>query len=160
MSFKKMIKYAGTLIVLGIAGLLLIQLIPINTTNPPVVREPNWDNAQTRDLAQRACFDCHSNETVWPAYSKIAPISWVVMNHVVEGRQKLNFSNWHPREQNEAIEAIIEGSMPPLYYTATHPTARLTASEKQALIDGLRATIQNSQNIPSVGTDAISSVQQ
>jgi len=120
------------------------------------VREPNWDSPQTRDLAKRACFDCHSNETVWPTYAKIAPISWIVANHVSEGRRELNFSNWHPREQNEAIETIIEGSMPPLYYTATHPAARLSAAEKQALIDGLQKTIRNSQNLSPAGAEAIS----
>lgn len=159
MSFRNILKYAGIIIGIGLIGFIAIQFIPIDTTNPPVVREPNWDSPQTRDLAKRACFDCHSNETVWPPYSKIAPISWIVTNHVVEGRRELNFSNWHPREQNEAIETIIEGSMPPLYYTATHPAARLSAAEKQALIDGLQKTIRNSQNLSPAGVEAISRVQ-
>ena len=63
-------------------------------TNPPVKAEPAWDSAETRALAKRACFDCHSNETVWPIYSRVAPVSWLVTRHVVEGREKLNFSEW------------------------------------------------------------------
>lgn len=68
------------------------RLLPVARSNPPVTREVQWDSTQIRALAQRACFDCHSNETVWPWYSYIAPISLRVADHVQEGRQKLNFS--------------------------------------------------------------------
>ena len=76
--------------------LLLIQLVPVwlFQTNPPVVAEPAWNSPQTRTLTQRACFDCHSNETQWPLYSRIAPISWLVTLDVVRGRRQLNFSTW------------------------------------------------------------------
>ncbi len=85
----------GSLLVL-LAGFLLIQLVPYgrNHTNPPVLQEPNWDSPQTRALAQRACFDCHSNETEWPWYSHVAPVSWLVQRDVEEGREKVNFSTW------------------------------------------------------------------
>jgi|KBSSwiStaDraftv2_1062776.scaffolds.fasta_scaffold2015676_1 Haem-binding domain len=75
--------------------LLLIQLVPVwlFQTNPPVVAEPAWDSPQTRALAQRACFDCHSNETQWPLYSRIAPVSWLITSDVIRGR-RLNFSTW------------------------------------------------------------------
>ena len=65
---------------LAIGGLfVLIQLVRFgrNHTNPPVAQEPSWDSTETRALAERACFDCHSNETVWPWYSNIAPVSWL-----------------------------------------------------------------------------------
>jgi len=73
-------KIVISLIIIVIALLLLIQLIPYgkNHTNPTVVGQPKWDSQQTRDLAKRACFDCHSNETIWPWYSNVAPISWLV----------------------------------------------------------------------------------
>jgi mono/diheme cytochrome c family protein len=144
---KKIVKLAGLVVILGIGGFLLIQLVPYgrNHTNPPVLSEPNWDSPQTRELAQRACFDCHSNETVWPWYSNIAPLSWLVQNDTNEGREKLNFSTWdnggRGEEPGEAIETISEGEMPMPVYLITHPAARLTPAEKQALIDGLRATI-------------------
>lgn len=141
---KRIIKIG---LIVGIGGFVLIQLVPYgrNHSNPPVLSEPNWDSPQTRELAQRACFDCHSNETVWPWYSNVAPISWLVQHDTDEGRQHLNFSTWNNggkgREPGEAIESIANGWMPPSVFLITHPEARLTAAEKQALMDGLRATI-------------------
>src|SRR5574340_945670 len=78
----------ATLVVL--AGFLLIQLVPYgrNHTNPPVTGEPRWDSPQTRALAARACFDCHSNETKWRWYSNIAPISWLIQRDVDSGRAR------------------------------------------------------------------------
>lgn len=125
------------------AGFLLIQVVPYGRAheNPPVVSEPNWDSTQTRDLAARACFDCHSNETVWPWYSNIAPVSWLVQHDVDEGRAYLNFSDWaKAQEVDEMGEVVGEGEMPPSQFLITHPEARLTDAERAALINGLRAT--------------------
>ena len=131
--WKKALIYGVIAIV---AIFLLIQLIPFGRdhTNPPVVKEPNWDSQQTRDLAKRACFDCHSNETVWPWYSKIAPISWLVANDTYDGRSRLNFSEWGVPRTNlrreggeggegvrEAGQSVLEGQMPPAIYYPTHP---------------------------------------
>ncbi len=121
---------------------LVIQLVPIGRehANPPVLSEPNWDSPATRDLVKRACFDCHSNETVWPWYSNIAPVSWLVYNDVMEGRQNMNFSEWSQggsQDIGEIREILQEGEMPPFQYLLLHPEAKLTASERQALIDGL-----------------------
>jgi mono/diheme cytochrome c family protein len=141
---KRIVKIAA---LVGVGGFLLIQLVPYgrNHSNPAVVGEPNWDSPQTRELAQRACFDCHSNETVWPWYSNVAPVSWLVQHDTEEGREHLNFSTWNNggqgREPEEAIEAIAEGEMPMPVYLITHSDARLTPTEKQALMEGLRATI-------------------
>jgi len=131
-------------IVILIVGFVLIQLVPYgrNHTNPPVQAEPQWDSPETRALAKRACFDCHSNETVWPWYSNIAPISWLTQRDVDEGRQKLNFSEWNrPQKADEVIEVIQKGEMPPKIYLLTHPQARLTQAEKEKLIRGLQATL-------------------
>jgi hypothetical protein len=135
------------LIVLAVlvGGFLLIQLVPYGHqhTNPPVVSEPNWDSPQTRELAKRACFDCHSNETIWPWYSNVAPMSWLVQQDVDEGRRYLNFSDWgRVREANEIPEAIQSGYMPPAKFLINHPEARLTQAEKDALISGMQATIR------------------
>lgn len=138
-------------IAIAIIGfIVLIQLVPawLWQTNPPVVAEPNWDSPETRALAVRACFDCHSNETAWPWYSKVAPISWLVTRHVVEGRQKLNFSEWgigrsRPGEAaEESAELIQRGEMPTKDYLLIHPSARLTDAEKQQLIKGLQASLR------------------
>ena len=129
----------------GVLGLfVLIQLVPYGRDhqNPDVVAEPSWDSPQTRDLAVRACFDCHSNETTWPWYSSIAPLSWLIQRDVDEGRERLNFSEWNRRQRSgESAETVREGEMPPPYYTVTHPNARLSDSEMQALAQGLTASL-------------------
>jgi hypothetical protein len=128
-------------VVIGIFSLaLLIQLIPLpgRGNNPTVVAEPNWDTSQTRTLAKRACFDCHSYETNWPWYSYIAPLSWLVYGDVMEGRSRLNFSEWdQPQIGVDEITSIIqEGEMPPAIYLPMHPTAHLTNIEKEQLVSG------------------------
>jgi cytochrome c551/c552 len=143
---KRILKIIGILVIIGIILFILIQFIPYgkNHTNPPVVSEPKWDSQQTRDLAKRACFDCHSNETVWPWYSNIAPVSWLVYRDVVDGRQRLNFSDWQNtrlREPGEIASIISEGEMPPFQYLPMHPNARLSPAEKTQLINGITATV-------------------
>lgn len=121
---------------------VLLQLIPLGRdhANPPVVKEIAWQNSAARALAVSACYDCHSNETVWPWYSKIAPISWMITSHVEEGRGRLNFSNWGSgRSEDEVGEVIFEGEMPPAYYLLMHASARLSDNEKQTLVDGINA---------------------
>jgi hypothetical protein len=133
----------------GLAALVLvalaIQAVPYGRdhSNPPVTAEPSWDSARTRQLAVAACFDCHSNEVDYPAYASIAPFSWAVADHVEEGRERLNFSEWDRRqgEAHEAAETVLEGEMPPFYYMVAHPDARLTDAEKRELADGLRASL-------------------
>jgi len=132
------------IIVAGVVALfLIIQLVPYGHqhTNPPVLAEPAWDSPQTRDLAVRACFDCHSNDTVWPWYSNVAPISWLVQRDVQEGRQSLNFSEWGQRRQeSDDISRLIEnGEMPPTQFLILHPGSRLTETEKQQLIQGFQS---------------------
>jgi hypothetical protein len=120
--------------------LLGIQAVPYGHrhTNPPVRKEPRWDTPQTRELTVRACFDCHSNQTVWPWYSNIAPVSWLVQRDVESGRRELNYSEWD-RPQDEGAESagsLRTGRMPPWYY----PWARLSSAERQALLRGLETT--------------------
>lgn len=136
-----------------VVGFIAIQFVPVERDNPPVISEPNWDSPQTRALAQRACFDCHSNETVWPWYSYIAPISWMISRHVEDGRAVLNFSDWdnvrgEARDPEEIAEVIYEGYMPLPNYVRLHPSADLTQAEREQLVRGLQATLASS---PSTG---------
>jgi hypothetical protein len=130
----------------GIGGFLLFQLVPYGKdhTNPPVVQEPAWDSPATRELAKRACFDCHSNEVVWPWYSSIAPASWLVAHDVEEARGYLNFSDWLPGDADlEDVQEVLQsGAMPPSQYKLMHKAARLTDAERQQLLDGLLKTLQ------------------
>jgi mono/diheme cytochrome c family protein len=142
------------IIVAVVAVLAAVEAIPLlfMETNPPVQAEPKWDSPQTRALAQRACFDCHSNETVWPWYSRIAPVSYWVAFDTLRGRNHLNFSEWGTRplggrgEEGESVsdirELITRGEMPPDSYVGLHPAAQLTAQEQQQLINGLEASLQ------------------
>ena len=137
-------------LLVGCAGsLVLIQLIPFGREhhNPPTRIEPAWDSPATRALAKRACFDCHSNETVWPWYASIAPISWVVTNDVMGGRYQLNFSEWNrPQEDaDEAAKAVREGWMPPGMYLPAHADADLSAAESERLAQGFERSFPASQ---------------
>jgi hypothetical protein len=133
--------WAGIVVV----GLFAVaQAIPYGRShhNPPVLAEPQWDSPRTRELAVRACFDCHSNATTWPWYSNVAPVSWLVQSDVDEGRKILNFSEWNrPQEGSEAANAVAEGEMPPWQYKILHGSARLSDREKAELVAGLRATL-------------------
>ncbi|HEU4323331.1 MAG TPA: heme-binding domain-containing protein [Roseiflexaceae bacterium] len=157
---------ARKLVVGGLGLFLAAQLVPVwlLQTNPPGRDAPPWDSPQTEALARRACFDCHSNETSWPLHSRIAPSSWLVTRHVLQGREALNFSEWRTLDQQrnddrgrrgrgrgrggdddiaeDAAELIDEGEMPPSDYLLLHPEARLSEAEKQRLIQGLEASLR------------------
>ena len=125
------------------AAFVFLQFIPQDEAlaNPPVVREPNWDSAETRALAKRACFDCHSNETRWPWYSYVAPMAFLVTHDVNEGREEMNFSSMRGRlEGREMAEKIERGEMPLAVYLPLHPEANLSDAQKSQLIQGLVAT--------------------
>ncbi len=147
---KKTGRIISFLLGVGMVFFLLIQLIPYgrNHTNPPVTGEPAWDTPRTRELAKRACFDCHSNETVYPWYSNVAPVSWLVWRDIEEGRGYLNFSEWETgskraqRANLQTEDEITSGRMPPPIYLLQHPEARLTDVEKQELINGFGESLK------------------
>jgi hypothetical protein len=99
----------------------------------------NWDSPQTQQLWQRACADCHSNQTQWPWYTAIAPGSWLTAEHVNGGRQRFNISVRSGRA-GESVQQIRSGQMPLADYVLIHPNANLTAAEKQELMQGLQKT--------------------
>jgi hypothetical protein len=140
---------------LGAVGVacVAIQFVPYGHghANPQVSREPAWDRPLTRELAARACFDCHSNQTDWRWYTNVAPISWYIQHDVDNGRRRLNFSEWDrpQREARNAPREVQRGDMPPAAYLPIHPEARLSDQEKQILIDGLRATVTNDPPPPA-----------
>jgi hypothetical protein len=91
-------------------------------------------------IFNRACRDCHSNETNWPWYSRVAPVSWLVADDVRIGRQQLNFSEWgrysarQTENKLEEICAVVQAEvMPPKQYTLAHPQAKLTERDVKAV---------------------------
>jgi heme-binding protein len=119
--------------------LVAIQFIRVNSTNPPVDSDIPT-SLEVKSILRRACYDCHSNETIWPWYSHIAPISWLLAWDVRDGRDELNFSTWSQystqrqlKKLKESWEQIAEGDMPPWYYLLPHPDARLAPAERDLL---------------------------
>jgi hypothetical protein len=130
-----------------IGGVLaLLQLIPYGRThsNPRIVEEPAWDSPRTRALAVRACFDCHSNETTWPWYANVAPMSWVVQHDVEAARSVANFSEWNVPYATASYSgsSVMTGAMPPVKYRMSHPEADLSEAETRELARGLDATLK------------------
>ena len=133
------------LLVLGGAGLAvfaLLQLVPYGWTksNPPVRAAAPWPSEEAEAIARTSCYACHSNETEWPAYSYVAPMSWLVRKDVEGGRDELNFSEWDEDSADaaeDAEEEIVEGRMPLPNYRRIHREARLTDEEAAILIDAL-----------------------
>jgi mono/diheme cytochrome c family protein len=124
---------------------VVIQFIPYGKTytNPAVMGEPIWDSPQTKELFNKACANCHSHQTTYPWYSKIAPISWLIASDVEEGREKFNVSMWGMQKENngkKASDELKEGEMPLWFYLPTHPEARLTDTQTKELIVGLEKT--------------------
>ena len=127
-------------ILIGLGVVLVIaQFVPVDRTNPAV--ETSVDApAEVVAVLERACYDCHSNETVWPAYSRIAPISWLVAYDVNEGREAVNYSTWNrytaeerAELREETWEELAEGEMPLKLYPLLHTDARLSQADKDVV---------------------------
>ncbi len=119
--------------------MIAIQFVPVPRSNPPVESEVPAP-APVRAILRRACYNCHSRETVWPWYSRVAPSSWMVAYDVWEGRSDLDFSAWNrirPDEQAKKIrniwKEVSEGDMPPWYYLPLHRQAHLSADDRATL---------------------------
>jgi len=131
---KKLLRYGFlTLIVL----FLVIQLVSVDRSNPPVVSD--FDGPiEVKQILQRSCYDCHSNESEWPWYSYVAPVSWLVAYDVEEGRDELNFSDWQrfagdAHLLEEIPEEVEEGEMPMPIYLLTHREAKVSPQELAVL---------------------------
>ena len=125
--------------VLGIA-FVAIQFVPAHRTNrlgagdPDAPRDVMW-------TLRRACYDCHSNETRWPIWAYVAPVSWSVVADVDRARLRLNFSEWasYPRDHRVYMRALsgpltAKHRMPLWYYVTLHPDARLSAADVALLM--------------------------
>ncbi|MEJ2633913.1 MAG: heme-binding domain-containing protein [Calditrichia bacterium] len=134
---KKKLSYILLALVIIFIG---IQFIPVKKTNPPVESEINAPT-NVVNVLQRSCYDCHSNRTVWPWYSHVAPMSWLVASDVNEGREHLNFTAWNKydtkrrsKKMQEIAEEVEKGDMPLWYYLPMHPEAKLSKADAQLLV--------------------------
>jgi hypothetical protein len=126
-------------LIILIVILVAIQFIPVDKTNPPVTAE--LDAAmEIISVFKRSCYDCHSNETVWPWYSNIAPVSWLVAGDVKDARAHLNFSEWGNLSRKDIVkmkeeiwEEIEKEKMPLWKYKILHPEAKLTQKDKSLI---------------------------
>src|SRR5437764_11402850 len=112
----------------ALAGALLaVQAFRIDRTNPPVEQDVAAP-AGVEALLRRACYNCHSHETVWPWYSHVAPVSWLLAHDVSEGRRELNFSTWpayrgakKARRPGKPATEVAKGKMRPGHTALVHP---------------------------------------
>ena len=118
---------------------LAFQLVPIDRENPPVETEVSAP-PEVRQVLERACYDCHSNESQWPWYGYVAPASWLVAYDIEEAREHMNFSTWNRYDREEQLhlieevwEEVDEGEMPPFFYTPLHSHANLDANDRDLL---------------------------
>jgi hypothetical protein len=126
-----------------VAALVLavaIQFVPVERSNPPVETEVDAPK-DVAALLRRSCYDCHSNETRWPWYSRVAPASWVVAWDVGRAREDMNFSEWPVFDfelQEDMLADVVKqlerGRMPLTSYVVMHPQANLRPAERARLI--------------------------
>lgn len=141
---KKKLTWAGLALLVLLA---LLQLTNPARTNPPVTGDfiaSLHPPAPVAGALVASCYDCHSYQTQWPWYARLAPVSWLVVSDVNEGRQHLNLSAWPATDAKRAVRRLEEmsdqigdGVMPPAKYTALHAGARLTGSQRKVLTDWL-----------------------
>lgn len=124
----------------------IIQFVPIDTINKPINNSVNFVDVKhtppkVAELLRNACYDCHSNETVYPKYAYIAPFSWSVKDHVNEGREHLNFSVWKSYNKelkesmlNKALQTLQNKTMPLPAYIVYHDKANLSDAERTVLV--------------------------
>ena len=136
---------ARNLVVGLLVACVAIQFVPVPRDNPPVESEVPA-TAAVRSILRTSCYDCHSNETRWPWYAYVAPVSWLVANDVHDAREHMNFSTWarydarkQAKHLEEAWEEIDEGEMPLFYYVWLHAEAELSPSDRSALRGWTRA---------------------
>jgi hypothetical protein len=136
---RRLLRWLGIVLGVLLIAFIAIQFVPVDRSNPPVTMNIVAP-AEVAAVLRRSCYDCHSNETVWPWYSYVAPVSWLVADDVNHGRSHLNFSTWDKYPADEQLELIegayeesSEGHMPLPVYLITHRDAELTPEDLRIL---------------------------
>ena len=133
----------------------LIQFIPVDRTNKPVDKKVDFVNvmktpSHIESLLKNACYDCHSNETVYPDYAFVAPLSWTIKDHINEGRTHLNFSEWGTFNQDlkksmleNTAASIKQNKMPMPGYVVYHPNAKLSETDQVLLVEYFESILKS-----------------
>lgn len=115
--------------------LVVIQFVPVDRSNPEK-RASLRVSSEIEAVLRRSCFDCHSNETVWPWYSYVAPISWLVAKDIHEGRENVNFSDWEDYSAEDrrdikrhCVKEVKVDAMPLKSYRLLHPSSKITEAD-------------------------------
>ena len=128
----------------------MIQFIRIDQNNPTIDQGKDFVSNQTipssiRATVKQSCYDCHSNETKYPWYANVAPVSWWIKGHVNDARRAINFSEWDNYTNDEKARKLMNSvayikpdQMPLSSYVSQHPEAKLTAKNKKALINWMK----------------------
>lgn len=138
---RKLAKHTSILFVALFLGMQLIPTMTNSQVSPaPARHSAEHINPRVAAILSRSCQDCHSDRTAWPWYSHVAPVSWVISKHVVEGREMLNFSAWADRtpsvdERMLICDAVSDGRMPLPEYTMIHRGAKLSRQDVEVLCD-------------------------
>ena len=141
-------------ILIGLVVILVaIQFIPVEKTNPPVTQDINPPENISMIL-KTSCYDCHSNETNWPWYAYVAPVSFFVTEDVNEGRKRLNFSEWDKYDDKrrskklDGVKELVEkGVMPLSSYTLLHTDAKITPDKVKAIEDWLKSVDDDQEHV-------------
>ena len=149
---------------MAVAVLLVVgQFFPPERTNPPLNPEGTFEvvakpGPEVISIVRRACYDCHSNSTVWLWYSRVVPVFWLVAEDVVDGRAYLNFSQWNllsPEAAKQrmmgACEEVRRGDMPLWQYRIIHPEARLTEEDVRTICAAVGQPVGNFSGNPKQG---------
>jgi len=141
---RKLLKWTVIVLVVLFLG---IQLMRPARSNPPVDESQTIEartqmTPQVKAIFERSCNDCHSNKTVWPWYTNVAPISWWIVGHINEARQLMNLSEWgkldrdrQDRKLRQICDEVTDGGMPLPSYLPMHPKAKLSEQDKKTLCD-------------------------
>ena len=125
----------------------LIQFIPVNRVNKPIDQKVDFVHVfgtpgNVQAIIKKGCYDCHSNETKYPDYAYVAPLGWIIKNHINEGREHLNFSEWGTFNKDlkknmleNSVRSVKDYSMPMPAYIGQHPKANLTKAERVLIAD-------------------------
>ena len=144
---KRLFRILRWVAIVGVCCFVVSQFFGPAKTNPSTDASQSVESRlqvtpPVAAILERSCSDCHSNKTRWPWYSNVAPVSWFVIDHVNEGRQNMNFSEWGRYTQRDTdgllkqiCQEVKAGAMPLSSYTPLHPGSKLSTEDVKTLCD-------------------------